>query len=93
MDTWIGGMFEQQITMQACMVLSPSMSDGLTPEKIQEYMEMDLKKANQTDLRYVRSRKMSIDHRLGGNPELTDQKVCRQTICCKRKKGEKSIVQ
>ena len=80
-DTLVGGMFEQQITMKGCIFPSPSLHGGITEEQLKEYMNMDLANDPPTDLHYINRRKLSISHRIGGNPELTNQTVRDYKIC------------
>ena len=44
-DTLVGGMFEQQIVMKDCVWQSPYLTGGLTPEKLEEYLKLDLANA------------------------------------------------
>merc|ERR1719312_633219 len=71
-DTLVGGMQEQQVVMKDCMWQSPYLTGGLTPEKLEEYLKLDMKKAPPQDSFYLDRRQMSIDHRIGGNPEIGD---------------------
>ena len=72
-DTLVGGMFEQQVVMKDCMWQSPYLTGGLTQEQLLEYLTMDLAGTPPVDSFYSARRQMNIDHRIGGNPELTDQ--------------------
>ena len=74
-DTLVGGMFEQQISVKDCIFKSPYITGGLTEEQLQEYLEMDLEQSPPQDSYYTERRKMSINHHIGGNPELTDEWV------------------
>eukprot|EP00927_Polykrikos_kofoidii_P033917 TRINITY_DN28755_c0_g1_i1.p1 TRINITY_DN28755_c0_g1~~TRINITY_DN28755_c0_g1_i1.p1 ORF type:complete len:1451 (-),score=180.91 TRINITY_DN28755_c0_g1_i1:162-4514(-) len=71
-ETLVGGMKEQQVLMKDCVWQSPYLSAGLTDAQLKQYLAMDLAKAPTTDPFYTVRRQMSIDHRIGGNPELTD---------------------
>jgi hypothetical protein len=72
-DTLVGGMFEQQIVMKDCIFANPYLTGGLTDEQLQQYLAMDLAQAPPQDSFYSARRQMNIDHRIGGNPELSDQ--------------------
>ena len=41
-DTLVGGMFEQQIVMKDCVWQNPYLTGGLTQDKLEEYLTMDL---------------------------------------------------
>ena len=60
------------MVMKDCMWQSPYLTGGLTPEKLEEYLKLDMKKAPPQDSFYLDRRQMSIDHRIGGNPEIGD---------------------
>ena len=79
-DTLVGGMFEQQVVMKDCMWQSPYLTGGLTQEQLVEYLTMDLAGAPPVDSFYSARRQMNIDHRIGGNPELSDQTAWLNTL-------------
>ena len=79
-DTLVGGMFEQQIVMKDCVWQSPYLTGGLTQEQLEEYLKMDLANSPPQDSFYSSRRQMNIDHRIGGNPELTDQTTWINTL-------------
>jgi len=74
-DTLVGGMLEQQVVMKSCMWQSPYLTGGLSEKDIEDYLKMDLAKAPPQDSFYLSRRQMSIDHRVGGNPEISDQQA------------------
>jgi len=89
MDTWgthvaketlVGGMLEQQLIMKDCVWKSPYLSGGLTERQLKSYLTMELGKSTPKDPYYIARRKMHIDHRIGGNPELKDDKKWKQTL-------------
>jgi len=80
MDTLVGGMTEQQVIMKDCILQSPDRTGGLSPEQLRQYLKMDLEKTPPMDSYYTERRQMSIDHKIGGNPELTDQEGWKRSI-------------
>lgn len=72
-DTLVGGMAEQQITMKDCVFQSPHLSGGLSEIQLQKYLTMDLSREQPQDVFYTSRSQMNLDHKIGGNPELTDQ--------------------
>jgi len=79
-DTLVGGMFEQQVVMKDCVWKSPYLTGGLTDAQLQSYLKMELAKSSPRDSFYRARRKMHIDHRIGGNPEVKDDKTWIRTL-------------
>lgn len=82
MDTWgthvatktlIGGMTEQQVTMKSCISKRSSSAKGLTDVELKKYLNMDLRQVPVHSPFYSERRKMSISHRIGGNPEIKNE--------------------
>ena len=53
---------------------------GLTQEQLLQYLTMDLAGTPPVDSFYSARRQMNIDHRIGGNPELSDQTAWLNTL-------------
>lgn len=66
--------------MKDCVWKSPYLSGGLTDDQLDTYLKMELSKESPKDAFYRTRRKMHIDHRIGGNPEVKDEKTWAQTL-------------
>ena len=75
MDSLVGGMSEQQVAMKSCIYQNANMEGGLTDDQLKEYLQMDLSKDDIQDTFYTNRRQFSIDHKLGGNPEVSNDEV------------------
>ncbi|KAL4496354.1 hypothetical protein ABPG73_007804 [Tetrahymena malaccensis] len=67
-DTHLGGMVEKQTIFKECVNASPSFTGGLQPDQIRQALENELT-GNQADGFFVSRRKVSVDHKFGGDPQ------------------------
>ena len=73
-------MSEQQVVMKDCMWQSKYLTGGLTDPQLREYLKMELGMKTPPNGYYKDRRQMHIDHRIGGNPEITDQSAWIKTL-------------
>jgi len=73
-------MSEQQVVMKDCMWQSKYLTGGITDPQLREYLKMELGMKTPPNGYYKARRQMHIDHRIGGNPELTDQTAWIKTL-------------
>ena len=66
--------------MKDCIWEKPYRSGGLTDKQLDSYLKMELSKSSPRDTFYLKRRKMHIDHRIGGNPEIKDDKTWARTL-------------
>ncbi|EAR99223.1 MAC/perforin domain protein (macronuclear) [Tetrahymena thermophila SB210] len=69
-DTFIGGMIEKLTVFKNCVYATSSFNGngGLSPDQLAQALNNELH-GNKADDYFVARRKVSIDQRLGGNPE------------------------
>uniref|UniRef100_A0A0G4FGM9 MACPF domain-containing protein n=1 Tax=Chromera velia CCMP2878 TaxID=1169474 RepID=A0A0G4FGM9_9ALVE len=79
-STLVGGMAEMQIAFKECIWGSPFLSGGLTPLQMEQFLAAELTKTPVSDAYYTARRQISVDHRLGGNPEVVDASEWRKTV-------------
>ncbi|CAF1240494.1 unnamed protein product [Rotaria sordida] len=79
-STKIGGMKEQQATLKNCIWSSPYFTGGISIDEIKKYLTEDLLSQTPCDSYYSSRRKLAIDHLVGGNIEIQDIELWKQTI-------------
>ncbi|KAL4511147.1 hypothetical protein ABPG73_008225 [Tetrahymena malaccensis] len=67
-DTFIGGMIEKQTVFKDCVFAGSSFTGGLSAEQVLLALQNELH-GNPGDEYFAARRRVSIDHRFGGNPE------------------------
>lgn len=67
-ETQLGGMIEKQVVFKECIWASPFFTGGFTDQQLEDAMKGELT-GKQGDAYYVARRKISLDHKFGGNPE------------------------
>ncbi|CAF3492650.1 unnamed protein product [Rotaria sp. Silwood1] len=65
----VGGMHEQQVLFKDCVF---SFNGAITPENLDQYLKQDILAETLGNSFYAERRKISIDHKLGGNPSLSN---------------------
>ncbi|CAF3928241.1 unnamed protein product [Rotaria sordida] len=65
----VGGMHEQQVLFKDCVF---SFNGSITPENLDQYLKQDILAETLGNSFYAERRRISVDHKLGGNPSLSN---------------------
>ncbi|CAF4059651.1 unnamed protein product [Rotaria sp. Silwood2] len=73
----VGGMHEQQVLFKDCVF---SFNGSITSENLDEYLKQDILAETLGNSFYAERRKISIDHKLGGKPSLSNVTAWKQSL-------------